>query len=70
MNSTEQQTHQKTLDLLAQLEAGLEEAWSRILVNASNIAQADTQARIEKEMKDTQHLLQRLRGRYCLSCPL
>lgn len=70
MNPPERPTHQKTLDLLAQLEAGLEEAWSRILMHSNGIAPAETQARIEKEMEDTQHLFQRLKGLYCLSCPI
>lgn len=70
MNATQPETNQKTLDILTQLEAGLEEALSKILIQSSRISQAETQARIEKEMEDTQHLLMRLKGRYCLNCPI
>jgi hypothetical protein len=70
MNAIQPQTNQKTLDILTQLEASLEEALSRILIQSSRRPQAETQTRIEKEMEDTQHLLKRLKGLYCLSCPI
>lgn len=64
MEIVQQETNQKICNVMAQLQADLEDALKQVFEQAGSKIKPEQQEAVQKEMESTKQLLERFKSRY------